>query len=187
MQRKGGVFYDALTHIPLMISWPGHIAEGIRSDAMVNLVDIVPTLLKLQGLPVTESMPEPGLPVAVDVPKRDATFSEYGAGGPQFTLADLDLLPKPLGSGALRHSLRWREAEGRRKMVVTDSWKYVHDAMFDIDELYDLVKDPNELYNVAQEPTNRAVIIEMQRRLMNWSINTEGGHPVPLPDPVTHW
>ncbi|TFG66430.1 MAG: hypothetical protein E4H27_09960, partial [Anaerolineales bacterium] len=28
MQCKGGVFYDALTHIPMIISWPGHIPQG---------------------------------------------------------------------------------------------------------------------------------------------------------------
>jgi len=46
MTCKGGVFYDCLTHVPLIVSWPGHILAGVRDASMVNLVDIVPTLLR---------------------------------------------------------------------------------------------------------------------------------------------
>jgi arylsulfatase A-like enzyme len=187
MQCKGGVFYDALTHVPLIISWPEHIPQGVREKSMVNLVDIVPTLLQLQGLPVPRSMPEPGLPVATNAAPRKAVFSEYGAGGPAFTTADLEAMPKPLGRRALITSLHWREAEGRRKMVRTHKWKYVHDPMGDIDELYDLVKDPWELINVAGIPEHKAIIADLQRQLADWSIKTEDGKPVPLPDPETHW
>lgn len=188
MQCKGGAFYDALTHVPLIISWPGHIPQGASSDAMVSLVDIVPTLFTLQGLPVPPSMAEPGLPVAIDAPQREAAFSEYGAGGPPFTTADLEAMPQPFGRKTLIASLHWREAEGRRKMVRTRRWKYVHDPMGDdIDELYDLQKDPWELVNVAGDPAHKGVICDLQRRLADWSIRTEDSPPVPLPDPDTHW
>ena len=41
MQCKGGVFYDCLTRVPLIVSWPGQIPAGIRDDSMVNLIDVV--------------------------------------------------------------------------------------------------------------------------------------------------
>ena len=50
MQCKGGVFYDCLTRVPLIVSCPGEIAAGVRDNSMVNLIDIVPTLLQLQGI-----------------------------------------------------------------------------------------------------------------------------------------
>jgi arylsulfatase A-like enzyme len=187
MQCKGGVFYDALTHIPLIISWLGHIPQGVKESGMVSLVDVVPTLLKLQGLDVPPSMPEPGLPVAVDAPSRDTAFSEYGTGGPPFTTADLEAMPQPFGRKTLIKSLHWREAEGRRKMVRTHEWKYVHDPMGDVDELYDLVNDPWELINVADHLENQDIIADLVKRLADWSINTEDSPPVPLPDPETHW
>ena len=188
MMCKGGVFYDALTHIPMIISWPGHIPQGAKESGMVSLVDIVPTLLQLQGLDVPPSMPEPGLPVATRAPARDAAFSEYGTGGPPFTTADLEAMPQPFGRKTLIKSLHWREAEGRRKMVRTHMWKYVHDSMGnDVDELYDLEKDPWELTNVAGDPANKDVIADLQRRMLDWSLNTEDSPPVPLPDPETHW
>jgi choline-sulfatase len=182
MQCKGGVFYDCLTRVPLLLSWPGQVKGDRREESRVNLIDVVPTLLRLQGLPVPRSMHGQGLPGAVDAPPRDAAFSEYGAGGPPFRMSDLEKLPRPYGRRALMHSLRWREAEGRRKMVRTREWKYVHDPMGDEDELYDLVHDPWELVNVAREPEHRDILAALRLRLADWSILTEDAHPVPLPE-----
>jgi len=181
MTCKGGVFYDALTRIPLIVSWPGQVPQGVVDESLVNLVDIVPTLLHLQGLPIPREMQGQPLPTITPAPPRMVTFSEYGAGGPPFTLADLRALPEPFGRRALMHSLQWREAEGRRKMVRTHHWKYVHDPMGDKDELYNLEKDPWELENLADDPAYRDVIGEMALLLADWSIMTEDAKPVPLP------
>jgi len=77
---------------------------------MVNLVDVLPTLLRLQGLDVLGPC-TPALPTATDAAPRDAAFSEYGAGGPRFGMEDLATLPQPYGRRALIRSLQWREAE----------------------------------------------------------------------------
>ena len=81
----------------------------------------------------------------------------------------------------LIRSLQWREAEGRRKMVRTQTWKYVHDPMGDSDELYDLVSDPWELYNRAEDPSCREILSDLYRKLADWSICTEDAKPVPWP------
>jgi hypothetical protein len=94
----------------------------------------------------------------------------------------LEELPKPWGRAALMQSLRWREAEGRRKMVRTRRWKYVYDPLGDLDELYDLADDPGELINVAARAENRSIIDEMRGHLADWMICTEDAIPVPLPD-----
>jgi arylsulfatase A-like enzyme len=182
MVGKGGVFYDCLTRIPMIVSWPGQIPQSAVDESMVNLVDIVPTLMQLQGYDVPPSMHGQPLPTVTDATPRDATFSEYGAGGPPFTMADLRPLPGPWGRRTIFQSLRWREAEGRRKMVRTARWKYVHDPMGDKDELYDLENDPWELHNVAEEPANAELLAQMRLRLADWSIQTEDARPVPLPE-----
>jgi choline-sulfatase len=181
MQCKGGVFYDCLTRIPLIVSWPGQLPAGQREGSMVSLIDVVPTLLQLQGLEVPRSMHGQGLPVATDTPARDVVYAEYGAGGPPFRMADLEEMPRPYGRRTLIQSLQWREAEGRRKMVRTREWKYVHDPMGDRDELYDLVNDPWELVNAIDDPANREVVSALRLRLLDWSIQTEDARPVPLP------
>ena len=182
MQCKGGVFYDCLTRVPLIISWPGHLAGGQRESGMVSLIDIVPTLLRLQGLDAPRSMQGRPLPAINGDRPRDAAFAEYGAGGPSFCMGDLERMPEPHGRRALIASLQWREAEGRRKMARTREWKYVHDPMGDRDELYDLVRDPWELENVIDDLANRDALAQMRLRLADWSIGTEDASPVPLPD-----
>ncbi len=183
MFNKGGMFYDCLTRIPMIVSWPGQVPQGVVDESMVNLVDIVPTLYRLQGLEVPRSMHGAPMPTVTDAAPRDATFSEYGAGGPLFTLEHQRTMRTPVGRGAIGLSLQWREAEGRRKMVRTREYKYVHDPMGDKDELYDLVNDPWELRNVVDDPAHAQMLHDLRLRLANWSIMTEDGRPVPLPDP----
>lgn len=178
---KGGAFYDCLTRVPLIASWPGHIPQGATDESCVNLIDIVPTVLQLQNLDIPRSMHGKGLPTVTDTAPRDAAFSEYGAGGPTFAMADLERLEKPWGRKTIGQSLQWREAEGRRKMVRTAAWKYVRDPMGDRDELYDLVNDPWELHNVATNPDHRDVVADLQLKLADWSIETEDARPVPMP------
>ena len=62
MQCKGGVFYDCLTRVPLIVSWPGQVTVNVKDSSMANLIDIVPTLLELQGLDIPRSMHGEGLP-----------------------------------------------------------------------------------------------------------------------------
>jgi arylsulfatase A-like enzyme len=182
MQCKGGVFYDCLTRVPLIVSWPGQVAASERDHSMVNLIDVVPTILHLQGLEIPRSMHGLPLPTATHAAPRHAAFAEYGAGGPPFCFSDLERLERPFGRRTLIQSLQWREAEGRRKMVRTREWKYVHDPMGDLDELYNLAGDPWELENVAHETGNRDVLAQMRLLLADWSIGTEDARPVPLPE-----
>ncbi len=187
MIAKGGAFYDCLTRVPLIVSWPGHAPEGVTDESMANLIDIVPTLFELQGLDQEKSFEGAPLPTVTDARPREAAFSEYGAGGPAFGLNELHQLPGPYGRPAMGKSLQWREAEGRRKMVRTPEWKYVHDPMGDLDELYDLVNDPWELTNVVAEEPHAGVLAALKLRLGDWSIGTEDGKVVPLPDEKHYW
>jgi arylsulfatase A-like enzyme len=41
--------YDAGTRVPLIVVWRGHVEAGVRTDAMVSWVDILPTLIDLVG------------------------------------------------------------------------------------------------------------------------------------------
>ncbi len=46
---KGAYFYEALVHIPLIMSCPSLFKSGLKSDALVELVDLAPTLMELTG------------------------------------------------------------------------------------------------------------------------------------------
>lgn len=42
---KGCRFYEGLVRVPMIWSWPGHVEQGVVSNALTELTDIVPTLL----------------------------------------------------------------------------------------------------------------------------------------------
>lgn len=41
--------YDDGVRTPLLVSWPGRVAAGTRSEAMVSWIDILPTLVEIAG------------------------------------------------------------------------------------------------------------------------------------------
>jgi uncharacterized sulfatase len=48
--------YDEGIHVPLIVSRPGKIKAGSRTDAMVSWVDLLPTLIELSGGEVPEGL-----------------------------------------------------------------------------------------------------------------------------------
>ena len=178
MTCKGGVFYDCLTRVPLIFSGPG-IPEGAREGGMANLVDIVPTLYQLSGIDIPSSMEGRPLIGNRDGEAATATFSEYGCGGPPFTIEDLETCDRPYGREALGRSLNQREAQGLARMVCTRDWKYVQDPMGGGDELYDLRSDPHELRNVINDPVHSDVIGGLRSRLDEWYHYRGAGQDVP--------
>jgi arylsulfatase len=50
MLDQSAFLYDELTHVPLIIHWPGQ-AEGRKLDSQVQLIDVMPTLLAVCDLP----------------------------------------------------------------------------------------------------------------------------------------
>lgn len=43
---KGPHFYDEAVRVPLILAWPGRTPAGLRSEALVELIDLAPTLLE---------------------------------------------------------------------------------------------------------------------------------------------
>ncbi|UCE42232.1 MAG: sulfatase-like hydrolase/transferase, partial [Candidatus Aminicenantes bacterium] len=50
------MFRSAETRIPLLVFWPGRIAGGQRFSQPVSMIDVLPTILDLLGLPMPEVM-----------------------------------------------------------------------------------------------------------------------------------
>jgi len=65
LMEKGGMLYDALVRIPLILCWPSHLPEGTRVPSVSSLVDVAPTLLWLQDLEIPRDVqghPLAGIP-----------------------------------------------------------------------------------------------------------------------------
>ncbi len=52
----GPMFRSSVSRIPLMVVWPGRIAGGQRFTQPVSMIDVLPTILDLVGLPRPEVM-----------------------------------------------------------------------------------------------------------------------------------
>ncbi len=48
------MFRPTISHVPLMVVWPGHIRGGQRFTQPVSMIDVLPTVLDLVGLPPPE-------------------------------------------------------------------------------------------------------------------------------------
>lgn len=143
---KGPAMYEELVRVPLVISWPGRLAAG-RSDALVSLIDVLPTLCDLAGAPPPATVH--GLSLAPLLERRatrvrEVVFSEY------------------YGKQAWRVPIR---------MARDDRWKYVR-YRSDGEELYDLTADPGELRNLARDPAAAPERARLSRALDEWMQRT---------------
>ena len=50
------IFRPSISRVPLIFVWPGHIVGGQRFSHPVSMIDVLPTILDLTGLPMPEVM-----------------------------------------------------------------------------------------------------------------------------------
>jgi arylsulfatase A-like enzyme len=132
LMYKGCRFFEALVHVPLIIAWPGRFRAGVRSRALVELVDLAPTVLEAAGLPVPEYMQgrslEPILSGRADPHRhKEVVVCEYN-----------DTLDMP---DATHASMVF---DGRHKSIVYHG--------HGIGEIYDLQEDPGEFDSLWDDP-----------------------------------
>ena len=181
LMLKSGTFYDCMTRVPLIVSWPGGLESGVIREELVSNIDIIPTVASLIGLEVAEPVYGRLLPGAGGT-GREAVFAEHGAGGPRVLMSDLKNYPDYTDPNPVVHfrMMHARSAEGRPKMIRTDRWKYIYDPMDPVDELYDMEADPWELTNLAGLSSFDATRQELRDRLLRWAVMTEDHSPTPL-------
>lgn len=154
------LFYEQAVRVPMIVVDPRPQADATRgsvSNAFVEAVDVVPTILDALGLP-----PAPHVVEGVSVVPllngqgasdwRDAAFSE------------LDYSFR-----SARHALGRGPEDCRAWMVRTERWKYVHwQGMRP--QLFDMSADPHELVDLGDAADYESVRAEMAQRLLEWSL-----------------
>ncbi len=148
---QGAYFYEPMHHIPFIMSWPGGMRGGRRVPAMVEMVDLAPTLLQATGLEIHPGMQGrslwPILSGTADASQhRDDVFSEYYQAIP----------------GGYRTSPNHR---AHATCVRSRDYMLAVYHGEDIGELYDLKKDPGEVRNLWDDPAYVAVKAAMLKRL----------------------
>ena len=124
-----------------MMAWPGRFEAGLKADALVELVDLAPTLLEAAGLGVPERMQGRSLlriaaGEADPSSHRDAIYCEYYNA--------------------------WTHRRSYATVLRTRHEKIVVHHGIEAGELYDLDEDPDEFENLWDRPDHA----EMKMRLL---------------------
>jgi arylsulfatase A-like enzyme len=162
------VFFEASIHVPLMVRLPGSVQPG-RYDALVESVDVLPTLFELAGLREPENCQGRSLV---------SLYSEAGGtSAPRDAVFSENVIPEVITSGVLDFSfVKGAGIKGIRhpdaKMVRTRRWKYNY-YPDGYEELYDLQNDRQERHNLAEDPAHKPVVDDLRQRLLNWLITAD--------------
>ncbi|MEM7785349.1 MAG: sulfatase-like hydrolase/transferase [Planctomycetota bacterium] len=174
--------YDGGIRTPMIVSWPKHVKPGTKEEALVSLLDVMPTTLKAAGISKIQ-LPGKDL-LASDWQGHDVIFSARDRCG------DAPDRIRSLRTSNLKYiknfhpELPYLQLSSYKKLgyPVQTLMKVLHaegrwDSPFmnsrrPEEELYDLTKDPFELNNVADQPEYRAKLIECRQRLERWILTT---------------
>jgi len=141
------------TNSPLILSAPGMKKTGIRTKALVEFVDIYPTLADLAGIPAPAYLEGVSAKPLLDNPERpwkNAAYSQY---------------PRSENGGLMGYSMR----TDRYRFTV---WVKTSDkTQVDATELYDHQLDPQENTNLANDPAHAA---EVARLMVQWRAGWQG-------------
>ncbi len=167
----GGSLHEPIVHVPLIARCPGAVPAGLRVRSLVQVTDILPTVLELVGRG-TDGLMLQGhslLPMEPDRTYREYVIAENEA-----------LILKKL------HNLeKLREFFTHAQRIFREGdYKYMYDSDVRDDNdhnemLFNLATDPDELHNLVAEEPERARA--MAARLEKWlnSFEHRTGEPEP--------
>ncbi|MCX7011384.1 MAG: sulfatase [Candidatus Sumerlaeota bacterium] len=146
--------WEESAHTPFIVRYPAAIAAGGRSDAMINSVDIMPTVLGLMGAPI---------PPGVD--GRD--FSPLMRGEPFEEPEAVYLSQRHFGEGP---GFDWQG-------VATREWKYARHKDGDW-VMYSRKDDPYELKNLVADPAFAPMKAQLAAMTDAWRDKTGDTEPL---------
>jgi len=147
---KGCRFYEGLVRVPLIFSWPGQVKSDLQSEALVELIDITPTLLDITGIPRPSYMQGKSL-WAILQGSTDPRFHK-----PYVRSEFFDALNQPF------HSRATMLRDNTNKLVVYHG--------HNLGELYDLENDPGEFENLWDESNHNELKHELMLKSFNASM-----------------
>jgi N-acetylglucosamine-6-sulfatase len=138
--------YEESARIPLIVRYPAVARAGVQRTALVQIIDIAPTVLELAGAADTVARQGESLAPLLrgeEPPWRSAVLIEYYSDR---------VFPRILTMGY--------------QAVRTERYKYIdYLELQDADELYDLATDPFELNNIIATEEGRRLLPGMQTEL----------------------
>ncbi|HMI01638.1 MAG TPA: sulfatase, partial [Pedobacter sp.] len=146
--------YELDTRVPLIIVAPGK-KQGVKSNGLVELVDLYPTLADLGGLQIPDSLEGTSLVPLLTKPNqpwKSAVFSQF---------------PRPWQYKGAPDLMGYAMRTDRYRYV---EWRDFKTAEVKATELYDHQVDPAEVNNIADVSLNITLVKELKQKLNDgWS------------------
>ena len=144
--------YEVDTRVPLIIRSP-HRPGGTGSDAVVELLDLYPTLVEMAGLPAAEGVQGVSLVPLIEgqpMPAKTAAYSQFIRNEERTytTYAEAVMMGQAVRTERYR-LVRWIDRAGAQQAL----------------ELYDHRHDPHETVNVAAEGQYQATVQQLRETL----------------------
>ena len=180
--------YDLGLRTALVVRWPGHVEAGSSTGAMVQYVDVLPTLVEAAGGTPPEGLDGRSFLGVLDGKTdthNDAVFGVHTTRGINFGSECYPI--RSIRTETHKYILNLNhEVPFVNTLIVTDKdgfWKsWERDAETSpvaahlirryqerpAEELYDVVNDPYEMHNLAGDPANRALMDGFRERLEAW-------------------
>lgn len=144
-RRAKNIFYDEAVRVPFFLRFPGHVPSGSYSSPM-NTVDILPTLLNLLGLPVSQEAEGQDL----------SRYLLSGGNGPH---PDGSLMMCTGPTAKFEDGHEWRAWRNERFTYAT----YLSD---DSEYLFDNEADPFQMHNLIGEPDFAQTAKELREKML---------------------
>lgn len=140
------------THVPLMAYAPGMKTAGHQTDALVEYVDLYPTILELAGLELPDYLEGTSMVPLLENPSKPwktAAFFQFPRWGQEVGHVE--------GFGMQTERYRYIEWREREKGGPIGEVK--------VRELYDHTKTPLEAVNLIDHPEYKAVVAKLETQL----------------------
>lgn len=206
--------YEAGVSTPLIVSWPGKVAAGSRTQAMVSWVDLLPTLLEAAGgaapagldgrsfLSVlrggerhrdrifTTHANDNRMNVYPARAVRDGRWKYIRNLHPDWAFTTHIDLQQSRGDGLGQRAF-FSEWERRARTDPAAAATLARYHRRPAEELYDLAADPDEQRNLAADPAHAAKLAELRQAVEGWmrEQGDDGSVPVAprlLSDPASY-
>lgn len=177
--------YDAGSRVPMFVVWPGVVDPGSQCDAMVSLIDVLPTLVELAGGEPPEDVDGRSFAAALrgeEFAGREFVFTTHSGDGrmneyPQRGVrtarwnyirnlspdaehhTHIDRGSKPDGNSYWHSWVERAKTDPDAKAKVE---RYFHRPA---EELYDLQNDPHEQRNLVDDPAAAATLAKLRAEL----------------------
>ena len=152
--HHGRTVYQAEMHCVGMIRFPHARHGGVRFDAPISSVDIMPTVLNILGQPIPSGVA--GVAWDFESPVRDSSER------PRF--------------GEATKPQRWESDSGwnnvaKPRCVRLGPYKFIRTLFRNTRELYNVREDPHERYNLLESPPSEIVALsaDLERKLDEWA------------------